>query len=325
MRGEVKKYVLSCVTCQLTKPTNLKPAGYMQPVIVSYPWEFVGVDFVCPLPRSTRGNEYILIFIDYFMKWVEICPVREATAAVAARKFVSEVFARHGAPKYLVSDGGVQFVSDFFEAVLASLGSVHRLTTAYHPQSNLTERVNRTIKTAIRAYVGSKHREWDLYLLHISFALRTAPHQSTGESPAFLLYGRDLNTPLDLWIQPDLTSTLKAAYDHVREAMASSHDTQKKHYDKKRRHATFKVGDLVRLKSHPRSSAAAGFAAKLAPVFKGPYRVVQVLSDLDYRLVDIFSGEDVGVHHVSNLLPFKTWDNGAEAPRTIPHCRKKRG
>lgn len=68
MSGEVKKYVLSCKTCQLTKPTNRKPAGYMQPVVASHPWEFVGVDFVGPLPRSTRGNEYILVFIDYFTK-----------------------------------------------------------------------------------------------------------------------------------------------------------------------------------------------------------------------------------------------------------------
>lgn len=335
MRGEVKKYVLSCEKCQLTKPTNRKPAGYMQPVVASYPWEFAGVDFVGPLPRSTRGNEYILVFVDYFTKWVEICPVREATADVAARKFVSEVFARHGAPKYLVSDRGVQFVSVFFETVVASLGSVHRLTTAYHPQSNQTERVNRTIKTAIRAYVGTKHREWDLFLPHISFALRTAPHQSTGDTPAFLLYGRDLNTPLDLWLQADeecapesmdsykseLTSMLQDAYDHVRQTMAASHDTQKKYYDKRRRHTVFKVGDLVRLKSHPRSSAAAGFAAKLAPVYKGPYRVVQVMSDLNYRLVDNLSEEDIGVHHVSNLLPFFSWDDGAQASCNGPHYR----
>uniref|UniRef100_A0A3Q1EX79 Integrase catalytic domain-containing protein n=1 Tax=Acanthochromis polyacanthus TaxID=80966 RepID=A0A3Q1EX79_9TELE len=319
--GLEKKYVLSCVACQLTKPTNRKPASYMQPVVASYPWEFVGVDFVGPLPRSTHGNEYILVFIDYFTRWVEICPVREATAGVAAHKFISEVFARHGAPKYLVSDRGVQFASVFSFFFNQCL---HRWN----------ERVNRMIKTAIWAYVESRQKEWDLHLPHISFALRTAPHQSTGETPAFLLYGRDLNTPLDLWMQPDtlcapesmesykseLTSSLQDAYDHVREAMASSHDTQKKHYNKKRCHATFNVGDLVRLRSHPRSNAAAGFAPKLAPVFKGSYRVIQVMSDLDYRLVDIFSDEDIGVHHVSNLLPFKTWGDGTVAPHTIAHC-----
>lgn len=336
LRRDVKKYVRSCETCQFTKPTNRKPGGFMQPVIASYPWEVAGVDFVGPLPRSGRGNAYILVFIDYFTKWVEICPVREATAQVAAQKFISEVFSRHGAPTHIVSDRGTQFVSEFFESVVAALGSEHRLTTAYHPQSNQTERVNRTIKTAIRAYVGPKHREWDLYLPLISFALRTAPHQSTGDTPAYLLYGRDLHTPLDLWILPqaertpenvqgyrsELTSSLRDAYDQVRNSLASSHAVQKKHYDKRRREVTFSTGDLVRLKTHPRSDAATGFTAKLAPLYKGPYRVSQVMSDLNYKLTRIGDGVDVGVYHVCNLLPFFTWDEGevlVDQPDALQH------
>ncbi|KAM9425657.1 uncharacterized protein KZ484_011743 [Pholidichthys leucotaenia] len=158
-------------------------------------------------------------------------------------------------------------------------------TCAYHPQSNQSERVNRTIKTAIRAYMGSKHRELDLYLPHISFALQTASQHSTEDTPAFLLYGYT-----------------------------------EKHHDKKRHHATFKVGDLVRLKAHLRSNAAARFAAKLVAVFKGPYRVVQVMSDVDYRLVDVCSEEDVDVHHVSNLVPFTTWDGDVGPLHAISHC-----
>ena len=332
MRGDVKRYVLSCSNCQFSKPTNRKPGGFLQPVVASFPWEFAGVDFVGPLPRSSRGNAYILVFVDYFTKWVEICPVREATAHIAAEKFLSEVFARHGAPRHLVSDRGVQFVSDVFESVVREMGTVHRLTTAYHPQSNQTERVNRTIKTAIRAYVGSRHREWDRHLSLISFALRTAPHQSTGDSPAFLLYGRDLATPLDLWMQPELgpppedaeaykselSATLRDAYDHVRQSLAASHETQKCHYDKKRRQVVFKVGDLVRLRAHPRSNASVGFAAKLAPLFKGPYRVERVMSDLNCRLSRVSDGSDAGVHHVANMLPFFTWGEDARSQQGPP-------
>uniref|UniRef100_A0A3B3RRT6 Integrase catalytic domain-containing protein n=1 Tax=Paramormyrops kingsleyae TaxID=1676925 RepID=A0A3B3RRT6_9TELE len=298
MRGDVKNYVLSCVACQLSKPTNQKPGGYLKPVVATYPWEFAGIDFVGPLPKSSRGNEYILVFVNYFTKWVEICPVKEATAVVAARNFISEVFARHGALTHLVSDRGVQFV-------ISALGTDHRLTTAYHPQSNQTERVNRTIKTTIRAYVGQKHRDWDLHLSLISFALRTAPHQSTGDTPAFLLYGRE------------------HAYDHVRESLASSQTTQKKHYDKKRRGVSFRVGDLVRLKAHPRSDASAGFFAKLAPVYKGPYRITEVMSDLDYKLTRVADGAEGGVHHVCNLVPFFTWDGGLPVfCRYMLPCRK---
>ncbi len=52
MASEVKKYVTSCTVCQLTKPSQRKPAGLMVPIGPQKPWEYVGVDFVGPLPRT---------------------------------------------------------------------------------------------------------------------------------------------------------------------------------------------------------------------------------------------------------------------------------
>uniref|UniRef100_A0A8C1ZRU1 Integrase catalytic domain-containing protein n=1 Tax=Cyprinus carpio TaxID=7962 RepID=A0A8C1ZRU1_CYPCA len=129
-----------------TKPSQRKPAGLMVPICPQRPWQYTGVDFVGPLPRTPYGNAYILVFLDYFSKWVEVRAVREATAQVATSKLLSEVFARHGMPTYLISDRGSPFVSELFNHVLTTLGSEHRLMTAYHPQTNATERVNRSLK-----------------------------------------------------------------------------------------------------------------------------------------------------------------------------------
>ena len=240
------------------------------------------MDYVGPLPRTPSA--YLLVFVDYFSRWIEVCAVREATAQVAAGKFVSEVFARHGAPTYLISDRGSPFVSELFENVSSTLASVHRLTTAYHPQTNATERVNRTLKTTIRAFVEDKHTSWDKFLSQICFALRTAPHESTGLSPSMMLYGRELDIPLDLITQPScdgvdepsvpypetLRASLQEAHNHARAALDDSHNRQKHYYDLRRRPATFAVGDLVRSKKHPRSDAQSNFTAKLAPLFTGP-------------------------------------------------------
>ncbi|KAL0151699.1 hypothetical protein M9458_052998 [Cirrhinus mrigala] len=124
-----------------------KPASLMVPIKPLKPWECTGVDFVGPLPRTQNGNEYLIVFIDYFSQWVEVSTVRSATAQVAASKFLSEIFARHGTPTYLISDRGIPFVSKLFEHVITALGTENLLTTAYHPQTNTTERVDRTLKT----------------------------------------------------------------------------------------------------------------------------------------------------------------------------------
>ncbi|KAL7848675.1 hypothetical protein SRHO_G00202980 [Serrasalmus rhombeus] len=108
MRKDVRSYVLSCPVCQLTKPSQQKPTGMLVPVYVNEPWEVAGVDFVGHLPRPQAGNACLLVFVDYFSKWVEVSAVKEATAQVVAIKFQSDIFARHCAPN-LISDRGQQF------------------------------------------------------------------------------------------------------------------------------------------------------------------------------------------------------------------------
>ncbi|CAG6016244.1 unnamed protein product [Menidia menidia] len=89
-----------------------------------------------------------------------------------------------------------------------------------------------------------------------------------------------------------LRATLRDAHHHARAALDLSHKRQKHYYDLRRRHSAFGIGDLVRVKSHPRSDALANFTAKLAPLFKGPFRVSQKLSDVNYRLIDVETGAD---------------------------------
>lgn len=172
-----------------------------------------------------------------------------------------------------------------------ALGTEHRLTKEYHPQTNATERVNRILKTAFRAYVGEKHSSWDRFIPQICFALRTAPHESTGLSPSMMLCGTELETPLDLVTQllfsgtdnPEvpyvdcLRASLQEAHDHARALLSENHEHQKHDYDLKRQQVSYQIGDLVRVKTHPRSDALASFTAKLAPLYTGPYRVTQKL------------------------------------------------
>ncbi|KAI4883869.1 hypothetical protein NFI96_020901, partial [Prochilodus magdalenae] len=86
----------------------------------------------------------------------------------------------------------------------------------------------------------------------------TAPHESTGFSPAKMLYGRELATPViqpstdgmhDPFLSPpqSLERSLEETYDHARAALKSSHKRQKHFYDLKRRPVTYQLGDLVHL------------------------------------------------------------------------------
>lgn len=57
-----------------------------------------------------------------------------------------------------------------------------KMTSAYHQQTNFTERVNWTLKTMIASYAAENHKHWDKYLLDFRFALNSAVHETIDHS-----------------------------------------------------------------------------------------------------------------------------------------------
>ncbi|GFX15006.1 uncharacterized protein TNCV_4897741 [Trichonephila clavipes] len=77
-------------------------------------------------------------------------------------------------------DNCPQFISDVFERLSHRLDIKHIKTVTYRPQSNLTERVNRTLVQMIACFVEENHDNWDQFLHEFSFALRSAINGTTG-------------------------------------------------------------------------------------------------------------------------------------------------
>ncbi len=117
MWTDIKRYVKNCIKCQTIKSENRKPAGKMQIIITSRPSEMLGVDIMGSLPKSSKQHEYLLVFVDYFTRWVELFPLRHATAPAIAEILKKEILTRWGVPDYILSDRGTQFVSSLFTAL----------------------------------------------------------------------------------------------------------------------------------------------------------------------------------------------------------------
>lgn len=142
VRPDVWKHCKECITCQQYKPSLSKLSGHLQSTPIVEPGHMIGVDLTGPFPKSVRQNEHLLVVVDYCSKWVELFPLRQAKAPRIAQFLIGEIFTRWGTPAYLVSDRGAQFTSNLLSQVCKQWGVVQKLTTTYHPQTNLTERIN---------------------------------------------------------------------------------------------------------------------------------------------------------------------------------------
>jgi transposase InsO family protein len=342
MFREAAQYVRKCPSCQRYKTPQQQPPGKMYPTPNRQPWETVSTDLVGPLPRSSRGNCYVVVMQDRFTKWVQCRAVRKATARAVTQALYEEVITRFGCPVTVISDNGTQYSGTTFRTLLQELGITHRLTPPYTPQANPVERTNKTLKTMVAQFCEADQKKWDARLPELMFALNTSRHESTKYTPAMLNFGRELVVPNavhrpapgnaaadppadtaadevkeadDAVHHSERLRLLKDTFELVRVNLARAFAKQSKYYNLRHREWRCHLGDRVLKRDHPLSSGAKGFAAKLAPKYSGPYTITKVLSPVVYNLQSP-SGQKILRAHIKDLKPYHLPDPPADIDNT---------
>ncbi|GFY21476.1 retrovirus-related Pol polyprotein from transposon 412 [Trichonephila clavipes] len=198
MRKYISDYIKKCPECARFKATNQKPAGLLRTPIYSQRFEVIAIDLFGPLPQTDTGKQWIFIVEDCAMKWVELFALSQASARQCATTLIEEVFMRHGIPRRIISDNGTQFVSAVLQQICFTLNISQNFIPVYSSQSNPVERKNRDLKPRLAILVGNDHSSWYSKLPVIRFAMNTTVCDTTGHTPAYLLFGRELRTVDDV-------------------------------------------------------------------------------------------------------------------------------
>nr|XP_039264197.1 uncharacterized protein K02A2.6-like [Styela clava] len=179
-----------CHGCQVTSSYS-PPERMTRTRPPSGPWIDCCADVLGPLP----SGDNILVIVDYYSRFYEIVIVRSTTSKKIIEA-LSTIFSRYGIPLTLRTDNAPQLVSNEFKSFLDEHGVQHKSTTPLWPQANgEVERQNRSLMKAIRiAQVEGK--DWKSELNKFLLAYRSTPHTTTGVSPYYLMFGREMRTKL---------------------------------------------------------------------------------------------------------------------------------
>jgi len=309
MGKAVGAYVRKCSSCARAKPTHFPPVPSTS-YLPSTPWEICSIDLAGPYCKGSNQTTCLLILLDVYTKWLEIFPLRSATANKVI-DCLNSCFCRFGFPRVIISDNGSQFVSKQYMEWCKIKGITPFYQSPYHACSNPTERYIGSLKGLIRALI-TRTKEWDLHLNEISFALRTAVNESTGFSPAYLMFLREPRTPFDNLVGTNSSyikdvneaqERMTLVLDLARESMLLSQDDYLRYKNQRAKERSFEVGDIVWMRTHILSDKAKGISAGLAPKREGPFKVILKVSRHVYDLEHIETSQKVNKIHVNDLSP----------------------
>ena len=314
MRGDVARFCKSCLVCQqVGKPNQVIPKAALHPIpAFGDPFTDIVIDFVGPLPKSSSGKQYLLTVMCKATRYPEAFPM-SSTRTVNVISALSKFFCQVGLPTSIQSDNDSSFCSDSFKSFVNKYGIEHILSTPYRPQSQgVLERYHQTLKTMLKKFCLANTSSWDVHIPFLLFCTRDTVQESLGFSPFQLVFGHRVRGPLSVLKNqclsesqvPNLLERVEDSYEKLRqcrefarENLQSAQGKMKSWYDRKSATRSFSPGDqcLVFL---PISRGA------LSAKFFGPYKVLEKVSELTYRIATPDRGRRQRVCHINQLKKF---------------------
>ena len=87
----INEFLRQCPYCQITNRFRLPTKAHRFTSASYNPFEVLHLDHIGPLSKDAHGNEYKLVIIDAFSRWVELFPTKSTNAAETASVMLNHI------------------------------------------------------------------------------------------------------------------------------------------------------------------------------------------------------------------------------------------
>ena len=318
MMKDVKNFLKQCPCCQKNRMTPFR--GDVRKYTLSTttgPMIRLSIDTVGPFPVDDEDNQYILVVICNFSRYITLWPTRDQTGMSAARSMLKHI-SQYGTPDEIQSDGGPQFYSNMVLEMYRIM-NIDKLKSApySHEENGIAERAIKTVQEHLRALLFDKEikSSWATLLPLVQRIMNASQHEAIGCSPAQIIFGNSIdldrhivhepanmdNIELPAWHQT-LVDKQAMLIDKVQKLLKSVADKHCQDNPVKDPLPDFPNGSFVTVKYL--SGVNNRPPTKLHTPMRGPFRVVGMADD-HVQIQDILDlNGRVKEVHVSACRPF---------------------
>lgn len=307
MSRKVHHLLKTCLTCQKSKPNTQSSKMKLHSFLPKKPLQLICVDISGPYPTGRGGVKYIFGVYDVFSKFVKLYALKAATAKAVIRRLQNDYFSAIGKPTAILSDNGSIFICKAWEEFLRANNVQHIRISRFNPAANPMERIFREFNRFVRTYSSAKHSLWVDYLNHFEQIVNNLPIYATEVTPSDLIFQIQENNE---WLNPipripRNNLTLDEKVRMVLTALMEAARRSKQYHDKNlKRIQSYKVGETVLLRTHPKSSAITKLNRKWQNMFIGPFVIIAKPHDCSYLLAHPKTGKIRGLYPHKHIKKF---------------------
>ena len=292
----LRSYIKGCHVCQLNRKDKL-PERQLQPRInLNYrPLSRLSMDLKV-MPKSYKGDKYILCIIDKVTNYIVTAPVKQTRSEEIGEILINSVFSKYCVPDVMIMDLDSVFMSSLMSYLFKRLGIQIKTVALYNHQSLQAEHGIKSLSAILTKYLTKSGDMWIDYLPFATLAYNTfnLPNLSN-YSPYELVFGRRPKSLLDLETDPNIrvSATYKEYYKRLDQRLTYLQkvllDFKMRHLallNKDREYFQYNSRDLVYLIS-PLTSQLRTASRKIMVKYIGPLVVYKIVDLHNYLLMTL--------------------------------------
>ena len=157
------------------------------------------------MPRSYRGDRYILCIIDEVTNYIITAPIKQSKSEEVGEALINSVFSKYCLPDYMIMDLDSVFISSPMNYFFKRLGIKIKTVAPYNHQSLQAEHAIKSLSNILVKHLTKSGEMWTDYLTFATLAHNTynSPNVSN-YSPYELVFERKPKLLLDLETNPDI-------------------------------------------------------------------------------------------------------------------------
>ena len=201
----LRSYIKGYHICQLACSGKFPPRQLQARINPNYvPLSRLSMDLKV-MPRSHKGNKYILCIINEVTKYLITVPIFQARSEEIDGALIENVITKYCIPEYIIMDQDSIFMHSLMAYLLDKFNIKIKTVASYNHQSLQAEHEIKSLSNLLTKHLTNLGQMWPKYLSLATFAYNTFNTTNLGNyTPYKLTFGRKPKSLMNLESNPDI-------------------------------------------------------------------------------------------------------------------------